>query len=183
MKTIVIGERFNMPRRPHAETLLEKMLSVEPGSADRYWNLMCAYGAFHYESMRAKLRSVGVPPDAKKMNMLPPAPQGDPWEKRAAETVARDWLPRLLRDYKVVFFAGGNVRRAFNLGLPSTLLDEDLYGFPMQMCDRFGRFEPVVNKEGTQAVAIPHPSGLCRWWNEPVLVDMLRHDIEGLTQC
>lgn len=185
MRVLLIGERFNQDRNPAVEYRLTAVTDGRPGAADFYWRLMRRLRALRDVKSRAKLQSIGIPDRVESCNLLPPAPQGYRWWVKEAEDVARDWWDRVRCAYDLAILAGGSVRRAFHLGLECSLLDEDLYGLPLYMGERFGDFTPNPHNEGgyvghAQAVVIPHPSGLCRWWNDSTNVYLLRLDMRSL---
>lgn len=182
MRIVLIGERFNQARHPGTE-LRCRNATLEGGeAAARYWRLMLRLGALQDPKSQAKLKSVGVPPGVHRANLLPPAPQGVPWWAQEAGAVAHDWWPRIRESYDAVLLCGGNVRRAFGLGLHSTLADEDLYGLPLLMGEEHGTWEPIIGADahGTWGMLLPHPSGLCRFWNVLQDVELLRRDLEGM---
>jgi len=66
-------------------------------------------------------------------------------------------------DAKLVVLVGKNVARAFG----------------RKDHDYFEEFE----LRGRRAVIIPHPSGVNRWWNEPVNVETARLFMTEVTEC
>lgn len=97
----------------------------------------------------SRLRAL-VGRDFASVNLLPRWPgkhgKGDAFDlKRARRAAAR--IERAHRGGLLVL-AGHNVARAFRI--------------------RSSYFEIVPTRRGWLAVVIPHPSGINRWWNEPV---------------
>ncbi len=103
---------------------------------------------------RDKLRTIGLDLDVHdSFNLLPPAPQSIKWCPGEAEFRAGI----LRRDaWDLLVLLGGRVARAFGVRGP--------YG------PKFGR----MTVPGL--VVVPHPSGLCRWWNDP-------NDVRRLRRC
>lgn len=146
---MVVGERANLPR----DRLLESL-------SDRRWlAASLRLGAFRDRTGRDKLRSIGVDLDAdgaESVNLVPPSPQGVPFDAARASAVARILATRL-GGWRTVYLCGGRVARAFGVGGRVTGL--------------FGRTLTVGDGK---AVVLPHPSGLNHWWNDALSVRRLR---------
>lgn len=156
MSMTLIAERFNQATwRP----------SYWPDvSGLRYWKLMTVLRAFrddHCAACRAarlRLSLLGINLlGARSANLLPPDPQGVPWDSEMAKVVAEAWEP-VLRDSGLVVLVGGRVARAFGVRVK-------------RLSEVFGR---LVEPAGLMATVIPHPSGLNRFWNEASNVSKLR---------
>lgn len=142
---ILVGERMNVPTwRPRCWPDV---------SCRRYWDVMLRAGAFRDARSQAKLRSLELTWD-RAVNLLPPDPQGVPWDAAKAREVAAAWLPRLA-EYGLVLLAGRRVIDAFGV---------ELLGTVSECCGS------EVDLGGVAGLVLPHPSGLCRWWNGPANV-------------
>lgn len=119
-------------------------------------------GAFHDVRSRAKLDRLGVDLDAGEtvaMNLTPPGPQGWPWDAEAAAAVARlaEADPRWGR----LLLCGRRVAAAFG-----------------------HRTARVWGSTLGRLTFLPHPSGLCRFWNDPSAVEACRELLaEGLSSA
>lgn len=150
-KVLVVGERGNFP----ADSSLGAL------SDGRWLALSLRLGAFRSNPGRAKLRSVGVDLDAPgvdSLNLVPPAPQGVPFDAAKAARVA-GLLVRRLGRWNVIYLCGTRVAAAF--------------GVRGSMAGLVGQ---GTHSGGTRAVVLPHPSGLSRWWNDPA-------NVRGLRRC
>jgi uracil-DNA glycosylase len=159
MKILVIGERMN------------RLSSWSPTDAvrdsDRYWQIMRRLGAFRDDRSRRQLRSVGVDltdDGVSAINLLTPAPQTAAWDVMTARQVAVEWLPRIAAEFDLVMLCGRRVVDAFNVELLGTMAE--CHG-------------SVVDLELVDAVVLPHPSGLNRWWNDEAAVTELRERMEA----
>ena len=101
--------------------------------------------AFGTATARRKLLSVGIDLGVTTaINLLPPHPSPSPWDEDRAAAVASALD---IRPFDVVYLAGRRVQRAFSgVSVPSR----------------------------SSLVSIPHPSGLCRFWNDRAAVSKLR---------
>lgn len=109
----------------------------------------------------AKLSRIGLDLSAcDRLNLCPPAPQSEPWDAAFARLVA-DRLAGTLVRRPVVYLAGGRILTAFGVCREGNPLGE-LYG------------QTSPTRTGLAVVAIPHPSGLSRWWNDPRRAARLR---------
>lgn len=109
----------------------------------RYIKLMRRLGAF--SNCKERLATIGVTGDLWQ-NLLPPSPSciQATWDHAAARAVAS-----YITDVDVVFMCGRRVQRAFGV---RTSEDVDVVWA-----------EPVL-------IAVPHPSGLNRFWNDTARV-------------
>jgi uracil-DNA glycosylase len=99
--------------------------------------------------------------DAGGGSKLPPA------DARAAAVAI---LARCRRDR--IVFVGSRVARAF--GVPAPVLE------PCRWYDA-RLFAPFNGRRWPAAVALlPHPSGLCRFWNEPANVELARRFLRSV---
>lgn len=122
----------------------------------------------------AKLSRIGLDlSSCDRLNLCPPAPQSEPWDAAFAREVAA-LLARTLARRPVVYLAGGRVLVALGVCREGNPLAE-LYG------------QTVTTISGSSAIAIPHPSGLNRWWNDPRrssrLRDLMTSTVLGGTVC
>lgn len=149
---ILVGERMNQATwRP----------TCWPDVAcRRYWDVMVRLGAFRDARSCAKLKSLGLRWDVA-VNLLPPDPQGVPWDAAMAREVAAAWLPRL-SEFDLVMLAGRRVVDAFGV---------ELLGTVSECCGS------EVDLGGVAGLVLPHPSGLCRWWNDPENVAEFRRRV------
>lgn len=158
----IVGERYNAPSVRGLDRL-----------GDRAWaeTSLCVIGPPEYEAFsdagsRRKLARLGLErDDVLALNLLPPAPQGVPWDADRAARIA-DLIRPVLPDDGSVLLAGARVATAFGVCRAGNPLAE-LYGEP-------------VDAGGLRAVLLPHPSGLCRWWNDPRRVRKLRAKLDRL---
>jgi hypothetical protein len=154
VRVIVVGERMNRTTwRPRGWPTVMRQ--------DRYWELMLRLGAFRDGQSRVKLASLGLG-DCDAVNLLPPDPQGVPWEAERAEEVASVWLDHL-REYDGCLLAGARVAAAV--------------GLRGRMTDLLGRRSSVF---GVRVVVIPHPSGLNRFWNSSIAVESLKEKLSSI---
>jgi hypothetical protein len=144
VRAVLIGERMN--RRTYRPTRWPEVVQTE-----RYWRLQLRFGLFRDGQGRQRLESLGLRWE-DGLNLLPPDPQGVPWDAVTAREVAAAWLPRL-RGYDVTYLCGGRVLDAFGVDRCGLRLSQ-LYGRPLDI-------------GGALATCLPHPSGLNRWWNDP----------------
>lgn len=142
----------------------ERMNQAAPDhtySPGRWLRLSAKLGAFRDEKNRVKLQSVGVDVDDPRMaslNLTPPAPQGAKW----GVVMARDVAELIdLSVHHTVYLCGSRVAKVFNI--------------PYEVGS--------VNQIGkTRVVVLPHPSGLCRFWNSEIDVSELRKTIINLME-
>lgn len=111
--------------------------------------------AFADGRSRAKLVSLGLDLGVvASVNLLPPAVQGTPWDAAAAGLVA---AALDLRQFDVAYLAGARACAAFDVDYA------------------VGR--EVGRRGSTRLVAVPHPSGLNRFWNDPRDVRKLKESL------
>lgn len=146
MKMIIIGERFNMP---------EHRAWHQRAWDDHDWwvKVSLRAGAFNLPRDRDKFRLLGVEPDhCDSMNIVPPAPQGVPFDHLLARSIAQgvDWAR-----WSIIIACGRHVQRALGVR----------------------RVEPgsLVGR----ALAVPHPSGLNRFWNDGAWVAEVSRAVQG----
>lgn len=163
MKIIVVGERMNVPTlRPQCWPDV---------ACDHYYRLMLRLGAFRDQTSYRKLRSVGLDlesPGLETVNLLPLDPQNIPWDARKAKEVAEAWLPRLRDGFDLAVLCGRRVADAFSVDVLGKL--EDCVGTPVAL-------------DGMDAVLLPHPSRLNRWWNDRTNVGGLRTRLREILTC
>lgn len=154
MKILVVGERRNSEWSP-----------ILNGLSDWRWTEETfRLPAFPDALSRSKLKSAGVDLDSGDVdvvNLLPPAPQSVKWDRARATKIAR-----LLdtSDYDLLMLTGGRVAAAFGVCGP--------YG------PKFGKIVDSVSDIRT--VVVPHPSGLCRFWNDGTDVSRLKRKVVRL---
>lgn len=115
----------------------------------------------------ARLRDLlgaGAIERAEKRNLLPRYPgrgakagKGDAFPRKAASQAAASLLTSLEGAY--VILVGVGVAEAFGFSRPVPLL-----------CARYTLQDCAV-------LVIPHPSGVCRWWNDPANVRAARRTL------
>lgn len=140
---LVVGERANSPGSGRS-FIPERWL----------WSSL-RLGAFRDPVSRKKLLSVGLDladSSVETVNLTPPAPQGTRWDHEFAERVAS--LVEI-EDHAAVFLCGARVARAFGT----------------TYCP--GTRSWVRGQVGMTVVSLPHPSGLCRFWNSRDSVERL----------
>jgi hypothetical protein len=184
---MLIGERFNGPRRERWDELCKS----DPGG---WLELAVRLGAFHDARSRSRLASIGItfnvptwaigsvqgeesssctlssPTVDRTMNLLPPAPQKVRWAPTLAGQVAIAWYPHLL-DYEVTYLCGRKVASAF--GVPVSGPIPSRWG--LSSADWGDCFLLQDDEECDHTlVVLPHPSGLNRFWNDEIAVELAR---------
>lgn len=119
-----------------------------------YLELMIRYGAFRDSKSRRKLAKLGLE-SCDAMNMLPPQYV---WDRDFASIVAEKIT--LLTNYSHIVLAGRRVAAAFASDAPRL---------------PFGTAWELWHDK--LATVIPHPSGLSRTWNSPVVVEAIACDV------
>jgi len=113
----------------------------------RWYRMSLRLGCFHTGESRARLESVGLT-CADSLNLTPPAPQGVKWDRTYARAVAE--VVRTDRRWDRIVALGNRAAQALRL-------------------DRRARGDLQENR----FVCVPHPSGLCRFWNDHFEVRLL----------
>lgn len=150
IRAVVVGERANAPSRPDLDAMSPTEWAVKTMSIP----------AFADDRSREKLDRIGVDlSSCQSVNLLPPALQGVPWDRRAAKEVAS---LTDLRQFDLAYLAGAKVCEAF--------------GRPYSPGDEVGRRGEV------RLVAVPHPSGLNRFWNFAASVAAMRRRLCHLSR-
>ncbi len=136
---ILVGERANGPE------------ALDRSSTSAHVRLR--HGAFRYGPSRERLLKLGLRWDAA-MNLLPRSPRATATWTAADREQAREAalsLCQLAEDQWCLYLLGRRVVESFGLTwAPFALQSVTVDGLVRVKC-----------------VACPHPSGLCRWWNEP----------------
>lgn len=169
-RILLVAERFNLPRNAVWDGYVE--LNVQ------HWvRIALRAGVFRKGFSASKLKLIGVRwTDA--MNLLPPAPQGERWDSRAARRVA-DEVVRLAAADRLhagptamrkappshVFICGRRAAESF--GQPYA-------GWPMLHSTEV-LWHPLV---ASKVMLIPHPSGLNRFWNDDVEIEVAREMVQ-----
>ena len=122
---------------------------------EEYWDLMLRMSAFRDPMSTSKFKKIGLE-TWSAVNLLPPDPQGVPWDAKMATAVAKIWRERLTR-YEFVVLVGQRVATAFGLSIKTSFL-----------------MGQIFDLDGITATIVPHPSGLNRWWNDTSRVRELK---------
>lgn len=160
-RVLLVAERFNLPRNARWEGYVEMNV--------RHWvRVAIRCGVFRRGHTSAKLGLIGVTWD-EALNLLPPAPQGERWDPRAARRVAEVVLEDR-RQYSHVFLCGRKVAQAMGHGrwpmLHSAVVSHNLLTHVDQA--------PATCK----VMLVPHPSGLNRFWNDDVEIEVARDMVQ-----
>ncbi len=115
---------------------------------ERWLRLSLRLGCYQFGLGRDRLLSLGLTWD-RSLNLLTPSPVVGEWDTPKAFEVARLLLAQLAPDDEVLML-GRREARAFGM---------EILG-PGQS---YGGF-----------TAVPHPSGLNRWWNDPANLETFR---------
>lgn len=172
MKSLLVGERFNRSPppgpdffTPHSAKWMERQLRM--GSL---WN-------------QPRLLEVGVRWDAS-VNLTTMDTQGVPWNKQQAKDTAGEVVTRLMGEHRAApWESSWDFRHVWMVGRRV----QDAFGF-------LRRPEPYYTVEwnGIRWTGIPHPSGLCRFWNDEDEVGRLRefvaslgkvHEVQEVRRC
>lgn len=149
LRELVVGERMNSDSRAGWYSLSK--------GVSRWARVSRSIGAFRAKSHAAKLLRVGVDLRAcDSMNMLPPSKKAGAWDDELAESVAAFLLAEVANEYSVVYLCGRRVCDSF--AWPGEFGDAMTFDFAAgwdYLLDRRPLF-----------VALPHPSGRCRVWND-----------------
>lgn len=153
MSRLLVAERFN---QRHIDPGIFKR--NRPGTK-RYFRFMLRLGAFRKGGNRRYVEA-GLAYE-QCMNLCPPAPQVDAWDSRLAREVSIE-LVHLIRSridpfarVDQVVCAGRRVANAMGLAHVPLLSYHE-------------------GDDGIKWYALPHPSGLSRWWNYPGNVEAFR---------
>lgn len=122
---------------------------------EEYWDLMLRMSAFRDPMSTSKFKKIGLE-TWSAVNLLPPDPQGIPWDAKMATVVAKTWRERLAH-YEFVVLVGQRAATAFGLSIKTSFL-----------------MGQVFDLDGITATIVPHPSGLNRWWNDTSRVRELK---------
>lgn len=160
-RLILVGERFN--QRRFVPTCCQRAGTRCPDHV-RHVRLLERLGAFRHSRPRKKLATIGVPWDTRGINLTFPDERGMPFDRQLAANVAwvlaNDWLV----EPHVMLLCGRRVQSAFRVWASAPEYGE-------------------VTEAGMHTyVALPHPSGLCRVWNDPVRTSEVRSVIQELLE-
>lgn len=134
------------------------------------WRLASRMGTFRRGAGRKRLESVGLG-DCWGVNLLPPYPECGRWDATAAALNAAAFMPELHR-FRVIVLLGRRVADAFAV--------EGAGELPPQL----GSVVHVTHGPLSRRVLLlPHPSGLCRMWNDEKFMERARRLVADARSC
>ena len=152
---LVVGQSENRP--PWKRGAFQRLMDhVQDDDWEYYLEVMIRLSAFKGGKRWSKLTSrLGVFGCADRMNLMPPRFE---WDMPFASTVSEKLV--ILTSYSHIVLCGRRVARCF----------DHVFAYAP-----FGYYKQIWDDK--LAIVVPHPSGLCRIWNDDTEVDRIAREV------